>query len=389
MRAVRKFISHGKGLKPKALALSCLLALLLTSCTIPQVSAEERLFLDLSAEFLGEYVLSKQTFENFPVGGLSAIAYTPQQDRLYALSDDRQAPRFYVLKPTLRDNQIQDVTIESMTLLKDAAGNPYAKGQLDPEGIALTPRNTVIISSETSPEGRNLPFIGEFNRTTGQLQTPFRIPERYVTDASEEVSQTKGAQTNLGLEALTINAAPGSASYTEPFRLFVGTEGPLLQDMDEDPEIPFKNRVLHYLIGQNQSTLISEHWYPMDESPLGAVLNGLSELLVLDPGGHFLALERAFGLQGFSIKLYQLATGGASDVSAIATLKGDISGLTPIQKQLMLSLNDLDITLENLEGMTLGPRLSDGSQSLILVSDDNFDDLQQTQFLLLRLNGLA
>ncbi|MEO1402457.1 MAG: esterase-like activity of phytase family protein [Cyanobacteria bacterium J06635_1] len=389
MRAIRKLISQGKGLKPKALALSCLLALLLTSCTLPQVSAEERLFLDLSADFLGEYALPKQTFDNIPVGGLSAIAYTPQQDRLYALSDDRQEPRFYRLKPTLRDNQIQAVTIESMTLLKDAAGNPYGKGQLDPEGIALTPRNTVIISSETSPEGRNLPFIGEFDRTTGQLQTPFRIPERYVTDASEEISQTKGAQTNLGLEALTINAAPGTASYTEPFRLFVGTEGPLLQDMDEDPDIPFKNRVLHYLIGQNQSTLISEHWYSMDESPLGAVLNGLSELLVLDPGGHFLALERAFGLQGFSVKLYQLASGGASDVSEIATLKGDTSSLTPIQKQIVLDLNNLDITLENLEGMTLGPRLRDGSQSLILVSDDNFDDLQQTQFLLFRLNGLA
>ncbi|MEO0456912.1 MAG: esterase-like activity of phytase family protein [Cyanobacteria bacterium P01_A01_bin.114] len=366
-----------------AIALSCLLALLLSSCSLPQVSAEERLFLDLSADFLGEYVLPRQTFEDIPVGGISAIAYAPQSDRFYALSDDRQEPRFYVLNPTLRDNQIQAVAIEKMILLKDAEGTPYAKGQLDPEGFALTPRNTVIISSETSPEGRNLPFIGEFDRTTGQLQTAFRIPERYVTDAAPDAPQTKGAQTNLGLEALTINAA--STGYTEPFRLFVGTEGPLLQDMDEDPEIPFKNRLLHYLIGQNQSTLISEHWYPMDESPLGSVLNGLSELLVLDPGGHFLALERAFGLQGFSIKLYQLATGGASDVSAISSLKGDIGNLTPIRKQLVLSLNDLDLTLENLEGMNLGPRLSDGSQSLILVSDDNFDERQQTQFLLFRL----
>jgi hypothetical protein len=36
--------------------------------------------------------------------------------------------------------------------------------------------------------------------------------------------------------------------------------------------------------------------------------------------------------------------------------------------------------------MTLGSRLPDGSQSLVLVSDDNFNEAQVTQFLLFRLN---
>jgi len=35
--------------------------------------------------------------------------------------------------------------------------------------------------------------------------------------------------------------------------------------------------------------------------------------------------------------------------------------------------------------MTLGPQLPDGSQSLILLSDDNFSDNQETQILLFRL----
>jgi hypothetical protein len=35
--------------------------------------------------------------------------------------------------------------------------------------------------------------------------------------------------------------------------------------------------------------------------------------------------------------------------------------------------------------MTLGPRLADGSRSLILVSDDNFNPNQVNQFLLFRL----
>jgi hypothetical protein len=37
--------------------------------------------------------------------------------------------------------------------------------------------------------------------------------------------------------------------------------------------------------------------------------------------------------------------------------------------------------------MTLGPQLPDGSKSVILVSDDNFDEAQKTQFLLFSLKG--
>ncbi|NEP15887.1 MAG: esterase-like activity of phytase family protein [Leptolyngbya sp. SIO4C1] len=370
----------------RAAAAGCLCLLLLSGCGLPRVSAEQRLFLELSTTLLDSYVLPKQDFAGEPVGGLSAITYDPRADLLYALSDSREHPRFYTLRPAIQADRIQAVTVAAVTQFKDAAGNPL--GSLDPEGMALTPRGSLIVSSEVSPNS-DAPFLGEFDLATGQLQTQFRIPERYQSDAAADSPQTKGAQTNLSLEALTINTAPGTAGYIEPFRLFVGTEGPLLQDLDESPDIPFKNRVLHYLIGQDQSTLISEHWYPMTESPLGAVLNGLSELLVLDQGGHFLALERAFGLQGFSIKLYQLASGGATDVSAIATLKGDITGINPIRKQLLLDLSALDLTLENSEGMTLGPRLQDGSQSLLIVSDDNFDERQQTQFLLFRLAGLS
>ncbi len=38
-------------------------------------------------------------------------------------------------------------------------------------------------------------------------------------------------------------------------------------------------------------------------------------------------------------------------------------------------------TLDNVEGITLGPKLADGRQSVVLVSDDNFSPQQITQFL--------
>jgi hypothetical protein len=39
------------------------------------------------------------------------------------------------------------------------------------------------------------------------------------------------------------------------------------------------------------------------------------------------------------------------------------------------------VVLGNLEGMTFGPRLPDGSRTLVFVSDNNFSSGQLTQFL--------
>ena len=53
-----------------------------------------------------------------------------------------------------------------------------------------------------------------------------------------------------------------------------------------------------------------------------------------------------------------------------------------VDKTLLLNLDDLGIPLDNVEGMTLGPKLPDGRQSLVMVSDNNFATSQFTQFLL-------
>ena len=80
----------------------------------------------------------------------------------------------------------------------------------------------------------------------------------------------------------------------------------------------------------------------------------------------------------------------ASDVAALSTLQdGD---WRPAQKELLLDLDDIVPelspgfqSLDNFEAMGLGPALPDGGRSLLLVSDDNFQDSQRTAFLLFRL----
>ena len=369
------------------------LALALGSCAIPQIKAEERLFLPLAVEVLDVYNLPSQDFQNTTVGGLSALAYDRSVDQFYALSDDQGRfgpPRFYTMAMAfgLGDDgqpQFKHLSIQSVTSFSDAEGNPYPPGQLDPEGFALSPRNTILMSSEGNVDQRIPPALGEFDRATGRLLMDFRIPDRFLPDDVDP--PTRGVRNNLSFESLSINVAPGTAGQTEPFRLFVATESALAQDYEADPYHPLHSRFLHYLIGEEQSTLIAEHAYPLDLEPSGAVVNGLTELLVIDQGGHFLALERAFGLRGFNVRLYQLATGGATDISTLTSLRG-AAGISPIRKQPLLNFADTSLPPDNLEGMTLGPRLPDGSQSLVVISDNNFEPGRPTQIILLRLQGL-
>jgi hypothetical protein len=385
-------------LKPLLLVLVLGLGLLTSACGLPQVTAEERLFLNLSADFLGEYELPKQAFADTPVGGLSAIAYDRRRDRFYALSDDRseQAPaRFYTLKLDLDSTnpsqpKLRQVTIEKVTTLKAADGQPFARFTIDPEGLVLSPSDSIFVSSEGVTREGVPPFVSEFDLQTGQWRRSLVIPERYLADASEESKQTRGIRDNQGFESLTLNPGGYGATAVEPFRLFTATESPLAQDLDRtDPKRPLANRMLHYMVEDGRSLLVSEHFYPLEPTPTAAFSHGLTELLAIDQGGHFLSLERSFGLTGFKVKLFQLASGGATDTSAIASLKGGAKGIQPIRKKLLLDLSTLGIRLDNLEGMAIGPRLPDGSQSLILVSDDNFQAKQVNQFLLLRLKGIG
>lgn len=374
------------------LILALIIIIGLSACgTMPQISAEERLFPAITLEFLDKYDILPQTFQETSIGGLSAITYDRQRDRFYALSDDRsqQAPaRFYTLKIDLAntDDQpatIEGVTVENVTFLKDSTGQTYSSQTIDPEGIALSPRGTLFISSEGVPnEGIN-PFIGEFDSTTGQLQQEIRLPKRYLI-ATDPETEPQGVENNLGFEPLTISAT--SNVKDDPFRIFTATEASLKQDTASTPPVNIPVRLLHYVISPvGPPVLLAEHLYLLDETPKGAISNGLTELLALPREGSWLSLERTFGMFGFGAKLFQVVNSAASETSTIASFKEGIEGIKPLRKKLLLDLETLDVELDNLEGMTLGPR-TNGSETLFLISDDNFNSEQSTQLLLFKLN---
>ena len=358
-----------------------LLLPLLISCSFSPVAAQDRGFLNLHLEFLSEYQLLKQDFQGTTVGGLSGITYDRQLDRFYAISDDRSnlAPaRFYTLNLSLEENKLAQVAIEKVTFLKDEANNSYAANTIDPEGIALSPAGSVFISSEGTDQ--SAAFVQDYNLETGDKQQSIPIPQRYLPKAGQ------GIQPNLGFESLAI-AADGNTK-SDPYRIFTATKSALTQDINPDnPDQSIPIRLLHYLITDTTPPLlISENLYQLDPAPKGTIYHGLTELVALPERGFFLSLERSYGLLGASAKIYQITTGTATDTSIIPSLRTLSPSFQPIRKKLVLDLETLGIKLENLEGMALGARLNDGSQSLILVSDDNFSPEQTTQFLLFSLS---
>jgi hypothetical protein len=377
-------------------ALLCLvgIAFFLNSCSADLPSeASSRTFNKLSIEYIGEYKIPNEfKVKDTLVGGLSGLTYDRQRDLFYAISDDRgdNAPaRFYTLKLNLDTTQpdrvqLKQVDITDVTLLKNASGENYPRSETDTEAIALTPQASVFISSEGDRHKNIPPFINEFDLKSGRVKQALPIPQRYLPDTENK----RGVQNNLAFEGMTLSPTGTLPASGEPLRLFAATESALMQDKEvakvaKDGKIPgAKNRWLHYLLN-DRAEIVSEHLYQLDSPPLGSIEHGLSEIQAIDTNGHFLTLERSFGLTGFRVKLFQAAMGGATDTSKIASFKGNTT-IQSIPKQLAFDLQQLDIYIDNLEGMALGARLPDGSQTLLLVSDNNFSKRQITQFLLFK-----
>ncbi|MEH2082487.1 MAG: esterase-like activity of phytase family protein [Nostoc sp.] len=333
-----------------------------------------------SIKFIGEATLPKGLiFQKTEVGGLSGITYNPKSNLYYAISDDRgqkAAVRFYTLKIDLSKGLLKKdgiITVSVTTLLNEN-DQIFRPGETDTEGIVLTNKLTVFISSEGDRTKLINPFIKEFSLSSGKEISTLSIPNKFLPDKTNQ----KGIRNNLAFESLTITP---DNKY-----LFTATENALIQDgVAAKPNISSPCRILQYNLLNNQP----EKEFLYETEPVTPFLNligkfasGLPDLLALDNQGHFLSLERSFTGLGFAISLFQVSLEGADDIHNIDSLLAvDSKNIKPVKKKLLLDLRKLDVLLDNIEGLTFGPKLPDGQQSLILISDNNFNSLQRTQIL--------
>jgi hypothetical protein len=359
-------------------------ALLLTGCSLPQVSAESRLFLNLSLNYLAEYQLPQTQFQDTTVGGLSSLTYDRSRNRVYALASS--PPRVYTLKlPLPKLGELEGsakgvatpIEVEAVAHLSDSDTSVL---DLEGRGIALTPRSTLFVVGENAASSPSVPTrLSEFQLTSGRWRQDLTLPTQYGSQQEEGF----GIQSHQGLKALVVNP--------EGERLFTATEAPLSQDLSAigSPQSSRYSRLLHYWISEPEPLLISEHLYPLDRPAEGrseSELPRLADIVPVDGAGHFLSLERSYRPSGgYSATLYQFVTGVATDTSKIRTLPTNLAGTAPILKRTLLNLDSLPVPLQNLEGMMLGPSLADGSRSLVLASNNALKPASPTQFLIFRL----
>ncbi|BAY93568.1 MULTISPECIES: esterase-like activity of phytase family protein [unclassified Tolypothrix] len=332
-----------------------------------------------SIEFMGEATIPKGLLvQNTLVGGLSGITYDANNDVYYAISDDRgnkASARFYTLKIDLSQGSLKNngVATIGVTTLLNENGEKFSPGTSDTEGIALTHKKTVFISSEgDSGESSNL-FIKEFSLSNGKAIATLPIPDKFLRNKNSQ----HGIRNNLAFESLTITP--------DKNKLFTATENALMQDGPAaQPNISTPCRILQYNLLTKQPE--KEFLYLTEAvSPFlnitGKFASGLPDLVALDNQGTFLSLERSFTGLGFSILLFEISLAGADDIHHLDSLLNVQQKIKPVQKKLLLDLRGLNVLLDNIEGLTLGPILPDGQRALILVSDNNFNALQRTQIL--------
>lgn len=339
---------------------------------------------------LGEATLPhRQAFQGTAVGGLSGLDLDPVSGRWFAICDDRsdlQPARFYILKLDVTAAGVATPELMDVVTLKQPDGSPYPRRQRagdgalppgrtvpDPESIRWRPETgTLLWTSEGDARLGLPPFVREV-RPDGTHVRELRLPEHLRFDLSGQT----GPRDNLTLEGLALS--PGGRSA------WAAMEAPLVQD-GPVPAVGAPGgpcRITRWDLASGEPA--AQFAYrpdaiPQPSVPAGAYAdNGISEILLLD-GHRMLVLERAYmtGV-GNSLRLYVVDVRDVVDTLALPALHAD--GRQAVRKTLVADFSTLGLSrLDNTEGMCWGPVLPGGRRTLVVVSDDNFNPRQVTQF---------
>ncbi len=324
-------------------------------------------------DFLGfSDALDKTTFEGTNVGGLSGLAYAGRDTYHSVVDNEEDTPaRIYTVEAPLERSGLGEPEVEDVTFLRDASGEPFTGENFDGEGISQERSGNLLISSETEPSIRRF-------SSDGALLEEFPVPLKFM------VAPEGQGQPNQTFESLDLS--PNGRS------LFTANEGFLLSD-GETENGSDRIRILRYDYRGPGGFEPSEEFYYLAKPGQGVV-----EVLAVSER-EILVLERGFvSGEGNTVRVFRVSLDGAEDVSEEPTLASP--GLEPLEKELVVDLAECPPSgaespgtqenplLDNYEAMTFGARLADDKRSLLLVSDDNFNDVQVTRVVALGIDDV-
>ncbi len=327
----------------------------------------------ISLSYLGSYDIPTGFTENgVEVGGLSGIEFDPSTGRYVSISDDRseKAPaRFYNLDIDVSASGLKGVAILGHVTLKDKDGQPFGTKKVDAESIRLG-RDGIYWTSEGDGKALLPPFVRIASRDGGFMRE-FSLP----TDFAPTADKSTGIRDNLAFEGMAF--LPGGD-------LIVGTESALYQD---GPIATLTGGALSRLIRYDVATGEQKAQYAYPIAPIPQAPStakgwndfGLSEIMALDDR-RLLSIERGYAEGvGTSVVINMFDLDGATDISNIPSLAKTDQRIVPVRKTQIMDLRALGLVPDNIEGITFG-KAKDGTDVLILVSDNNFNPTQKTQF---------
>jgi len=372
------------------LLLLVVLPALLFSCSNLKQTAENKPNPSLKLISSIEIPFDK-TFQNTKVGGLSGIDYDAKNDLYYLISDDRSAfndSRFYTAKIRLLENKVEGIDFQSVTTLKNETGEVFGNWNTapttsaDPEDIRFNPiKNTLVWSNEgarvitADKEILQNPSLN-FMDLKGNFLYNVTLPENLKMQKLE-----KGPRNNGTLEGITFDK-----KYKN---IYTNIEEPLFQDGNQaSTSKGGLIRLYQFNVKTKKNT--AQFGYQLEPialepNPKGSfAVNGVTAIQYYGKN-QLLVVERSYstGTQACTIKVFLCDLKKATNVKNFPSLQNQ--KLELVSKKLMLNMDDLGIFIDNIEGLTFGPKLTNGNPSIIFVSDNNFSDKQKTQILVFEL----
>jgi len=333
----------------------------------------------------------EETFQNTKVGGLSGIDYDAKNDLYYLICDDRSVfndSRFYTAKINLSEDKIKSFAFQNVTYLKDETGKAYGNwnstptSSSDPEDMRYNPKtNSLIWSSEgarvltADKEVLQNPSLN-FMDIKGDFLGNVTLPENLKIQKLE-----KGPRNNGTLEGITFDK-----KYKN---IYANIEEPLFED-GEQANTSKGGLIRLYQFDAKTKKNTAQFGYQLEPialepNPKGAfAVNGVSAIQYYGKN-QLLVVERSYstGTQPCTVKIFLCDLKKATDIKNYPSLQNQKLELA--SKRLVLNMDDLGIFIDNIEGLTFGPKLANGNPSLIFVSDNNFSDKQKTQVLVFEL----
>lgn len=367
--------------------------LLILACNT--VKKTDRLHVPGSLRLIDVYNIPHDfRFKETTVGGLSGIDYDASSNSFYTISDDRsdrQPARYYRFNVSWSAKKIDTVIFQEAVSLLQPNGKTYPSLKEngattpDPESIRYNPKTKELVWTS---EGERLintkdsliqdPAI-HFITTSGSHIRTLPLPAGLKMHATE-----KGPRRNGVLEGASF-----SADYK---KLYVSLEEPRYEDGLQSALVANEAWVRIYTFNTSDGKNTAQYAYKLDPvtyapDPAGSfMVNGIPDILYAGKD-QLLIMERSFstGRLACTIKIFSVDLKDAQDITDIYSLKQQ-PPVKPLQKKLLLNLDDLGIYTDNVEGMSFGPKLPNGKRTLWMIADNNFSALEKTQLFLFEVN---